>query len=211
MSTRSIIATVTPEGKCKAIYCHFDGYPEGVGQTLLDHYKDQNKINDLIALGGISSLAEEISCPEGHSFETRKEGYTVAYHRDRGEDLRIIELDSIDELKTIDAWQDYTYLWDGEKWLIGEVSSTPKQPLTEVINPTPVDIYEIKKDIANFTIDLMAKGYGTALILNNYINQGMVTEKIDRKKILAELPATNDLTQDLLNYRGQLETLLKAS
>lgn len=45
MSTRSIIASITEDGKYKAIYCQYDGYPEGVGQTLLDHYNDQDKID----------------------------------------------------------------------------------------------------------------------------------------------------------------------
>jgi hypothetical protein len=39
----------------------------------------------LIGLGDISYLNESIECPAGHSFNTPIGGYTVAYHRDRGE------------------------------------------------------------------------------------------------------------------------------
>ena len=35
MSTRSRIAAVFPDGTFKSIYCHYDGYPAGVGRRLL--------------------------------------------------------------------------------------------------------------------------------------------------------------------------------
>lgn len=70
MSTRSAIIAKIGE-KYRGIYCHFDGYIEGVGHTLLKHYSDPDKVAALIALGDISSLGRDIS-------ETR------AYHRDAG-------------------------------------------------------------------------------------------------------------------------------
>ena len=36
MSTRSYIGKKHNDDTFTAIYCHFDGYPEGVGQTLVD-------------------------------------------------------------------------------------------------------------------------------------------------------------------------------
>jgi hypothetical protein len=35
MATRSMIGVELPRGNVKAIYCHWDGYPEGVGADLL--------------------------------------------------------------------------------------------------------------------------------------------------------------------------------
>ena len=43
MATRSTIAMKTPEGKIRAIYCHWDGYPEHNGKMLLDNYQDAAK------------------------------------------------------------------------------------------------------------------------------------------------------------------------
>ena len=40
-----------PNNEYKYIYCHFDGYPEGVGATLVESYISREKINNLIALG----------------------------------------------------------------------------------------------------------------------------------------------------------------
>lgn len=70
MSTRSrigIIRTLGDRPVVESIYCHFDGYPEGVGQTLLDHWTDEKKINRLIALGDLSSLGSVIG--RKHDFD----------------------------------------------------------------------------------------------------------------------------------------------
>jgi hypothetical protein len=56
-------------------------------------YYDREKTEDLIKLGDISFLRRETTQPEGHSFDTPVEGYTVAYHRDRGEDLTPARVD----------------------------------------------------------------------------------------------------------------------
>jgi len=73
MATRSRIAIENQDGTVQSIYCHFDGYVDGVGKRLFNHY-DREKLKKLIELGDISSL--------GESTEN-----TVAYARDRGEDL----------------------------------------------------------------------------------------------------------------------------
>ncbi len=93
MSTRSAIIMKCKDGTYRGIYCHFDGYPEGVGQTLHEHYKSYNKVSALIELGDISSLDKEIY-PKSfiskrlsgkHSFTHPQPGVTVAYGRDRKE------------------------------------------------------------------------------------------------------------------------------
>lgn len=80
MATRSLIGKVLPDGQIISIYCHFDGYPEGVGETLKTHYQDESKVDQLMALGNISSLAEEIG--EAHDFNTCPSGQCNAYGRD---------------------------------------------------------------------------------------------------------------------------------
>lgn len=88
MATRSTISIIDPKsGSVTGIYCHWDGYPEGVGKTLLKHYSKEENVRALIALGAISVLCESIECPAGHSFDNPSQGCTVAYHRDRGEDF----------------------------------------------------------------------------------------------------------------------------
>lgn len=97
MSTRSNIAIVHPDGTVQSIYVHSDGYPSGVGATLLNHYTDVAKVKELISLGGLSSLGEVIG--EKHDFDWMNEFHLDwdvihadprykmcnAYGRDRGE------------------------------------------------------------------------------------------------------------------------------
>lgn len=59
MSTRSRIGMINPYGSVSSIYCHFDGYPEGVGKTLHDNWNDIDDIIELIANGDISPTEED--------------------------------------------------------------------------------------------------------------------------------------------------------
>ena len=76
MSTRSRIAIEKQDGTVESIYCHFDGYLSHNGEILQEHYSTKEKMEKLIELGDISQLKDT---PET----------TVAYHRDRGEDLNL--------------------------------------------------------------------------------------------------------------------------
>jgi len=96
MGTRSRIGVMHGD-TVKSVYCHWDGYLEHNGSILQKHYSQSPKANNLIALGGLSSLRPEIG--EKHLFssmeindkderaayeETVKDMCTF-YGRDRGE------------------------------------------------------------------------------------------------------------------------------
>ncbi len=122
MSTRSRIGYVMKTDAIASVYCHSDGYIEGVGRTLLNHYTDPKKIRTLIKLGDLSSLHEKVAPPAGvkHAFEwmERAPGVTVAYKRDRGEtDVDPIQSATVEEFLAIDSGQEYSYLWDGRWWV----------------------------------------------------------------------------------------------
>lgn len=76
MATRSNIGTRQEDGTIKAIYCHWDGYPEGVGATLTEHYNDPAKVEALLNLGDFSSIADNIE--EIESYAQRGEKGTEA-------------------------------------------------------------------------------------------------------------------------------------
>ena len=91
MSTNSTIKIKRTDGTETAIYCHYDGYIEGVGTTLQLAYNTAEKVEELLKLGDLSTLGYYPNPKEGeeHSFEgKRQENVCVAYHRDRGEDFR---------------------------------------------------------------------------------------------------------------------------
>ena len=66
MGTRSRIGVMHGD-VCKSVYCHWDGYLENNGLILQEHY-DSAKANELVALGDLSSLGEQIGVehPFGH-------------------------------------------------------------------------------------------------------------------------------------------------
>ena len=117
MATRSTIAIKTPEG-IRSIYCHYDGYPEYVGKVLAENYTDPVKINQLLDLGDISSLDEDVGVWK-QDFNNPTPGITLAYGRDRGEtevEARYHpDVDNWLELRE-SAGCEYGYLWAGDKW-----------------------------------------------------------------------------------------------
>jgi hypothetical protein len=83
MGTRSTIALEYADGTVDQIYCHWDGYLEHNGQILRDYYTDPFKVRQLMDLGDMSSLHENIGTQ--HAFEKAPEGECTFYKRDRGE------------------------------------------------------------------------------------------------------------------------------
>jgi len=105
------------------IYSHWDGYPDGVGFTLKNHYTDEAKIRKLIDGGDISSLREEVEIPDGveHSFDNRSENITVFYGRDRGEsgtEAQKTYMKGMTNIKNIKE-NEYLYIYEVEsgEWL----------------------------------------------------------------------------------------------
>lgn len=114
MGTRSHIGKQLENGTIKYIYCHWDGYPEHNGAILKEHYTTDAKVDELLALGDLSILGEEIG--EQQDFDNRESHYPkwcLAYGRDRGEDdVEAKVAQSLEEI--ID--QDYHYVWNNGKW-----------------------------------------------------------------------------------------------
>jgi len=117
MATRSSITVRTTKGY-KTIYCHWDGYLEGVGKTLYTHFKKKAKIRQLIKSGDVSSLGEFIELPSNHTFDDRVVGYTTFYGRDRGDkDSKAVEYSSLVEVM-LENEQEYNYFYNGYEWLV---------------------------------------------------------------------------------------------
>jgi hypothetical protein len=115
MSTNCFISKKMDNGKYKYIYCHWDGYPEYVGEMLKKNYTDPKKVDRLIALGDISSLGKIIG--HKHGFNTRGVKSTTAYHRDRGEPWEQVKpkiANSKQEL--INTGMEYIYFYENNKW-----------------------------------------------------------------------------------------------
>lgn len=120
MSTHSTIIERIADGTYRGIYCHFDGYPKGVGATLLQHYADPAKVSALIDLGDISQLGERVAPTpgSGHTSGKAEPGVTVAYARDRGETGVEPTTRATPEAVNAVFGNDFIYVFEGGKWLL---------------------------------------------------------------------------------------------
>ena len=104
MSTNSFIGRELSSGEIRGVYCHWDGYPEHNGKILVESYKNTSQVDALLALGDLSILGED---PEK----------CVAYARDRGESD--VDAKTYKDRGDYDLHgPSYTYLFDGERWLM---------------------------------------------------------------------------------------------
>ena len=150
MATRSNIAMKTAEGKIVSVYCHWDGYVANNGKILLENYTDIDKIEALVALGSLSSLGFVIG--EQQDFNDRdtcKDEWTLAYHRDRGEELSIQEYDDIPSW--IADMEEYAYLWNGQEWLVNDHGAADEKgyPIFDLLSTlVPIELAAMEQRIA---------------------------------------------------------------
>ena len=117
MATRSTIARKVGD-TIQSIYCHWDGYPAGVGTTLQEHYTTDEKIDALMALGDLSVLGTEIGSKKDFDVSVLHDE-CLAYGRDRGEHgaaAKVHEtyIDFI--IYRNDQGCEFAYLWNGVNW-----------------------------------------------------------------------------------------------
>jgi hypothetical protein len=113
MATRSMIGRINPDDTITAIYCHFDGYPEGVGKDLVKFYDTDEKVNELINLGDISALS---SSPEScDSYAKRGEKDKEARTYSNFEDLLNVGNH---------IWAEYFYIFNHDFWNCYNSSAT---------------------------------------------------------------------------------------
>jgi hypothetical protein len=99
MATRSTIGIRQADGTIKAIYCHWDGYPDGVGAGLRQNYNSKEQAEQLIALGGFSALMDTME-------ETKAGAYGT-----ESDSARTFE-SVTDWVQNFNAGEEYFYLWN---------------------------------------------------------------------------------------------------
>ena len=122
MATRSFICKSLPNNTIFGVYCHYDGYPSGVGATLANHYTTDERVEALLSLGSISQLHPRLvpNLGDTHTFNNPAKNVTIAYHRDRGEDMHTTTFSSLDVMVENVAHQlgvQFVYIWDSNEWV----------------------------------------------------------------------------------------------
>ena len=137
MSTRSAIGIQRKDGTIEAIYCHWDGYPSGNGEILLNHYKDVKKINKLLKLGDLSQLGENPQSKKEFWEDSTKLGNNCLAYNDRGEKTHSQVFKTYKEFKSIykGCWCEYIYLFDVKthKWQVQDVYKRKPTSIEEAI------------------------------------------------------------------------------
>lgn len=123
MGTRSAIGMRTENGSIRAVYCHWDGYLEGVGATLLEHYKEADKINALLDRGGLSSLKPDIDDIE---FYASTEGI---------EDNGAVTFTNVRDMIEFFDYCEYFYVFENGEWTVstGDVFDNLNNQLKETL------------------------------------------------------------------------------
>lgn len=99
------------------IYCHWDGYPDGVGAALQSGYNSYEQALALILGGDLSSLDESYSCP---------------YSLGDGEDA---DRCAPTVLQKAELNEEYLYVFDykSNQWFVQEYGSSQFKSLSEVL------------------------------------------------------------------------------
>lgn len=106
MATRSAIGMRTYDGNIKAVYCHWDGYLEGVGKTLLESYKDVFKVNQLLDEGNISNLKSTIKATAFYADE-----------EDIENNIPVI-FNTVQEMIEYFSNSEYFYVFEDDYWTV---------------------------------------------------------------------------------------------
>jgi hypothetical protein len=119
MATRSTIAVEHADGTVSQVYCHWDGYLSHNGQILVDHYDTQEKVEQLVSLGSMSSLRPNcIPDPaKTHSSINPQDDVTTYYSRDNSEPFVEPSLyPTVDNYKRNLQCEEYDYLFTEGQW-----------------------------------------------------------------------------------------------
>jgi hypothetical protein len=103
---REFSQPVTLENEYIGIYCHWDGYPDGVGKVLKNKFNTYDKVMNLIAGGWCSSVDYD--------------GVRHYANRDK-ENWEYIKPTQMDKLNAIGCWVEYAYVFKNNKWYYGNV------------------------------------------------------------------------------------------
>ena len=152
MGTRSRIGIEMPDHSVVSVYCHWDGYVEGNGKTLVQYYLNREDVQELIDGGSMSTLrtrgqwnskslrdenGEWICDAAGYlMYENDREPQPL-YHTERGEEISI-EHTSFDVFVSGNlGGEEYAYLFDlNDNWKAFKING--KGPVERVEIPNYV-------------------------------------------------------------------------
>ena len=107
MATRALIGYLDEDRNFTCTYNHYDGYPEGLGKTLKDHYNNDEKAKEIANTGYISSVDEDGKIDSKYDEPANKMVL----------DDDIVEAGLQIGEKVDEYGGDYGYVWFGDEWM----------------------------------------------------------------------------------------------
>lgn len=126
MSTRSRIGYELSDHSIVSTYCHLDGYLEGNGRVLAEHYQNREAVKELIDGGSMSSLrthttweSSAVRDKSGNIVRDTNDNWVYSnvrepqplYHTERGEEL-FIQCGDFTEFVSGNSGEEFAYLYD---------------------------------------------------------------------------------------------------
>ena len=128
MATRAIIAKLDDNG-VKAIYSHSDNYLEHTGKILDQHYQDEDKVDELLSLGDVSIVDENIGVKiDFNDYKLRAANkQCLFYMRDRGEKYKQMAILKDESALLKHAFEDFdvdlVYMFAFGSWYVYDNSN----------------------------------------------------------------------------------------
>ena len=138
MATRSRIGIQLKDDSVLSAYHHWDGYPEWLGKTLVEHFNSKEKASELIDGGDMSVCWTKDrwdSEPNQYGGATKSEGeeYGPQYYSQRGEDTPPrLDADLVEYLLP-DNSEEFSYIFTSAGWVCYDMHQFDDSKLPEVV------------------------------------------------------------------------------
>ena len=150
MATRATIGYLNPDNTITTTYNHYDGYPEGLGVALKNHYNTNEEAKEVANMGYVSYIDAETGNIEANNKsapQTVGDGDLVS---------------SIQYFKDQASEGDYAYLWvpQNEEWMYAPTAMKMEDFVDAFV--MGIDFIDDEDDMADYdSIDNMEEGYKT--------------------------------------------------
>ena len=114
MATRGQIGIQYKDGSITSVYSHFDNYiTDGNGELLFNNYNDLVKANNLISLGNISSLDDNIESTRFYGRDMNRKGEEAGRYKNFKDWQKNSSYGYVDYNYLYDAADGEWYVWEG--------------------------------------------------------------------------------------------------
>ena len=117
------ISIMNSDGSLDTIYNHWNGYPDGLGETLIDYYITEDMVRELIALGNVSYVGRKLKPTTSNPDSDVTLALGVTTWKPNKE---AIHFDTFEDYCKSNMIQKYNYIYNRPHWYIYTVNNEKK-------------------------------------------------------------------------------------